>query len=478
VPGYLLAWNYMWRASPVCRSSSITISPMDASFSKRFTRVPATGCYSPVDVKVSHPWLDWFRPAEARAMGAGFGAYNTTAPFNSINPTAFKVVPPNIVHPDPKINKDYQAYLNENGNPKNPSTWYCNYQCMGWQEVAFNSLVSDLGMIFAGAAVVVGLVDSCTASVGWSFVTEDTTVDTLKHLREVSTHYGWAPSCLRGLVKSGCKFFYKSRCFCAVQLIALDMGARLCAKTVDVDGYYTVDYYVTMVLCQALFMALTLRFWSPYTCNPVIYTKNMWTQGTDDFLDLTVDPPAMKTIDLYEWIHLTRMQRLDHVTTYARRVGLDSIKDKPLGKQHTLSNADIKVKERKWVEVEDSAYKCFHSLHKCVAGCLYCRRHEIKTKKQKADKPEGIEVICINSHWDLKKTTFERDGHQIELKKKVHIPRDTPGRVTGKTSDGKLTVKWKINDDELVTNCEPLYISQYNERWRNFLKESGLDHQS
>jgi len=259
-------------------------------------------------------------------------------------------------------------------------------------------------------------------------------------------------------------------------LIALDVGARLCAKTVDVDGYYTVDYYVTLVLCQSLFIALTLRFWSPYTCNPVIYTKKIWTQGSDTFLDLTVDPPVQKTIDLYEWIHLTRMDRLNHATTYARRVGLDSIKDKPTKTEETNSNADNKVQERKWVEVEDSVYKCFHSLHKLVASCLYCGRHELKSKKQKAERPDDIKIVCINSHYDVKREVIMRDGHEMEEKKKVHIPRHTCGRVIGKTADGRLKVRWTLNNKDVVTNAEPSYISQASDKWTDFVKESGLGH--
>merc|ERR1712063_94350 len=139
---------------------------------------------------------------------------------------------------------------------------------------------------------------------------------------------GWAPRCFRGLAKLACNVFHKSRCFCAVQLIAVDAAARFCAKTFDVDGYFTVDYYVSLVLFQSLFLATILRYWNPFTVAPVIYTKNMWTQGNDTFLDLKVDPPVLQTIDLYEWLHLTTLQRTQHLALYARRVGFSSVPDK------------------------------------------------------------------------------------------------------------------------------------------------------
>lgn len=474
VPGYLLEWDYMWRASPVCRASFITLYPKDASFSKRFTRVAATGCYSPGKHSTQNSWLDRIRPAEVRAMGTAFQAYNTTAAYNSINPTAFKDGPPkHMVHPDPKINHDYQAFLDAHPHDKDPDSWYCNYQCMSWKEVAFNSLVSDLGMIFAGAAVVVGLVDSASASLGWHFVTEDTTIKTLKHLRDLSANFGWSPAPLRGLARTACELFHKSRCFCAIQLIALDFAARLCSKTVDVDGYYTVDFYVTMVLCQSLFFAVILRFWNPFTCAPVIFTKKMWTQGYDEFLDLTVDPPVLKRIDLYEWLHLTTIQRLQRVTIYARRVGLDSIQDR----QNPIAASNEKD-ERDWVEVEDYLYSCVHFLHVLVSKILYCGRHELKSHKEKIKKATSIPVVCINSYEGVVSDIQEENGRRFVVKRKVKIPRETTGIVIGKTGDGKLKVMWDIYGG-LEVDADPLYISQWDEKWKNFMNESGLaeDHE-
>merc|ERR1712137_1456316 len=102
---------------------------------------------------------------------------------------------------------------------------------------------SEIGMIFAGAAVVVGLVDSVSAARGWTLVTEDSSIPTLRKLREVSSNFGWAPRCFRGLAKLACNVFHKSRCFCAVQLIAVDAAARFCAKTFDLT---VISQWITM----------------------------------------------------------------------------------------------------------------------------------------------------------------------------------------------------------------------------------------
>jgi len=453
VPGYLIRWGYVWRPTPLCRATFVTIHNKKNSFSKRFTRVAATGCFSPGEHDAGFWWLESLRPIEVRAIGNPFGrdAWNHT-------------IPPNLISPDPKaIANTWYGHINK--------PMYCNYQCVAWAEVAFNDLVAELGLIFAGAAVIVGLVDSVTAAVGWSMVTEDSSIKTLKHLNDVTSRFGWVPCGLRGLARMCCSIFHKSRLFCALQLIGIDWCARWCAKTLDVDGYFTVDYYVTMVLCQSLFLATMLRLWNPFTIAPVVYTKNMWTQGNDTFLDLTVDPPVLKTIDLYEWLHLTTLQRTHYVAIYARRVGFDSIKDK---KDDEKEDSNRKQdKERHWRETPDCCYKTVHALHRAFVCCLYCGRHELKTK---GEAEETMSVICLKSFHGVRMIVNIRNGQEFEDKERIRIPKYTEGTVTGKTVN-KLIVQWNLKgyDREVETKADPLYVSQWSPEWKEYMDEMGAD---
>lgn len=448
VPGYLIQWGYVWRPTPLCRATFVTLHDKKNAFSKRFTRVAATGCFSPGKHEEGLWWLESLRTPEVRAIGHPFGrdAWN-------------KTIPHNLIKPDPKaIANTWYGKLHLNDI-------YCNYQCVSWAEVAFNDLVAELGLIFAGAAVVVGLVDSVTAAVGWSMVTEDSSIKTLKHLRDISSRYGWAPCGLTGLAKMCCSIFHKSRLFCALQLIGVDWCARWCAKTLDVDGYYTVDYYVTMVLFQSLFLATMLRLWNPFTVAPVVYTKLMWTQGNDTFLDLTVDPPVLKTIDLFEWLHLTTMQRMHYVSIYARRVGFDSIVDKKDDGKESNSKQD---KERNWRETPDCCYKIVHALHRAWVCCLYCGRHEVKDK---GEAEETMSVQCLKTFEGVRTIERTRNGQEFEDKERIKIKRGTEGTVTGKTVN-KLIVKWNLKGyaNIVETKADPLYASQWSPEWKEYME--------
>lgn len=167
------------------------------------------------------------------------------------------------------------------------------------------------------------------------------------------------------------------------------------------------------------------------------------------------------------------MQRLHHVTIYARRVGLDSIEDK---KNPVAVNNE--KDERDWVEVEDYAYTCVHFFHIIFTKILYCGRHQLKSYKEKMKKATSIPVVCINSYEGVVSQIKEENGRKFVEKRKVKIPRETTGLVVGKTADGKLNVQWDLFDN-LEVKADPLYISQWDEKWKSFMNDSGLseDHE-
>lgn len=358
--------------------------------------------------------------------------------------------PANMIHPD-----------------DDPTLGWCYYQCFQWNEIAFHDLVGSLGMIFAGAGVVVKITDSLSAAVGWKLVTESSSVITLKHLRDVSSDFGWAPGALRGLAESSCHLCHKSRTVCAIELVLINLAARWCAKELDVDGFNTVDYYVSMVIFQSVFFACILRFWSPFTNAPVIFTDKLWREGKDTFIDLDLDPPAYKEIDLYDWIHLTTKERLFHCTLYARRVGIDAVADKP----DWEGGGGIAVGKRKWIEKEDFFYNTYHMAGAFMKGICSCLGVGKDSPQEEAD---SMSVINLKPFKGTKEIVTKRDGITIVETEKVFVKISTPGEIKDKTADGKFVVEWQLESGKELLEIDPLFVAERTDEWTAFMKDSGL----
>jgi len=468
-PPYLVKKERAWFSNPVCRASAVSMFPMTGSFDKRFHRKAATGCFfTDKPNRMRKSFLHFLIPHQALWMGHTF----TKADFPHDNKTGLIIWPKNWMHPDPS-NPDVDKDLRDLKEWRNG---YCYYQCITWAEIAFSDLVGQLGMIFAGAAVVVKITDSISGYVGWPLVDEDTDIKTLQQIWDVSTDFGWAPGPFKCLAIQICKIFHKSRCFCAIQLISMDYAAFYLADIIDVDGFYTVDFYVSWVMILSAMIAVTLRLWSPFSMAPMIYTRKLWTEGEDKFIDLSVTPPKMAKCDLFEWLHLTSYQRMHHLTMYARRVGLDSIKEKENAENpKRICDED----ERHWEEKEDCFYLSYMQAYSCLVKLFTCNKREVKKKKTEKDKPSDMDVICLKQHESDREIDVRGpDGSIIITRRRFTIPLNARGVITGKTAGGKLLVDWKIkaafNQQEGVETLEsdPLYVSQMNKHWEAFMKKT------
>jgi hypothetical protein len=102
----------------------------------------------------------------------------------------------------------------------------------------------------------------------------------------------------------------------------------LLAPTINIDGFFTSDYYTTLIFIFAGFVSLSLRYWNPFTCSPLLYTKSLWMNGEDEFVKPGVDGGEAKkvTLSLYEWIHLSPDDRADYIFKYARSVSDKEVK--------------------------------------------------------------------------------------------------------------------------------------------------------
>jgi len=442
-PGYMLKLGFVWRPGPYCRATFVSMAPTASNFWKRFDRVEATGCYkAPSETTGGAFNLVTFLDPASVEMGQMF------------NNTWGKTLPANLIHPDPKI------------AGKERESGYCYYQCFTWTEIAFHDLVGNLGMIFAGAAVVVKITDSASASLGWTMVTEDTSVETLTHLREVSSNFGWAPGPFKHMAEGCCEIFHKSRAFCALQLLLINLAARWSAAIFGVDGFNTIDYYVSMVIFQSVFFAVVLRSWNPFTNAPVIYTRKLWMEGTDQFIDLDVDPPVFRDINLYEWLHLTTKQRLTHAALYARRVGLDAA-------QSTSGDEDIDdigVGKRKWEEKSDLFYAVFDSIRQCYRTVVSCGGFH----HAEEGPVEDLNVVALKPYQAPKDVELIFQGEKVIETEMVNVPISTSGKITGTTGDGNFLVDWDIKGEKVSLPIEPLFVAQVTSDWTKFMRDSHL----
>lgn len=420
--------------------------PEQIVFFKRFRRVSAAGCYgveegTAVERAGAFSLLQFLDPASVE-MGQMF------------NKTWVKD-PPNLVNPS-----------EASGNHG-----LCFYQCFSWTEIAFHGLVGNLGIIFAGAAIVTKITDSFSASLGWTMVTEDTSVETLTHLREVTSNFGWAPGPFRNVAEGCCEIFHKSRGLCALQLLLINLAARWCAATFDVDGFNTVDYYVSMVIFQSLFFAVLLRSWNPFTNAPVIFTRKLWAEGKDQFIDLDVDPPVFRTINMYEWLHLTTKQRLTHAALYARRVGLDAAQT---ASAPAVDIDDIKIGKRQWKEKDDFFNAAYNSINHCFKKLVSCGGFE-RVHKEAA---EDLHVVALKNYRGAKDVTVNFQGEEVIEVQMIEVPIATEGKITGTTADGDFVVEWNLKKDGekvLVSlPIEPLFVAQVTNQWKKFMSQSGL----
>jgi len=208
-------------------------------------------------------------------------------------------------------------------------SFHCMYQCVKWKTVGLMSLIKNVGSIVAGSAVVVKTSDTISKSfggrclgscyLGLPLITQDTSAEVMEKVMSTALHL---PG--KGRSKLSAAFV------CILAMSPLRFASKL-----DVDGYYTVDYYVTAVFLSSLVVALVVRQWNPYKVSRIAYTDKMWSNGEDQFIDFKKH--TLRTIDLYEWIHLTQESRADHLLGYARIVSVKAV-NKELQTQKNIND--------------------------------------------------------------------------------------------------------------------------------------------
>lgn len=199
----------------------------------------------------------------------------------------------------------------------------------------------------------------------------------------------------------------------------------------------------------------------------MIFTDKLWREGKDQFIDVDVDPPVYKEIDLYEWIHLTTKQRLFHCALYARRVGLDSIASKP-----DLDVANFAVGKRKWIEKEDGFYKAYEGCAACLKKILSCGGLLADPPKEEEDSMTVINLKPFDGAKEI--IVGDGDGNRLVRTEMIHVPISTHGEIVNKTSDGKFVVEWELESGRETLEIDPLFVAELTPDWTKFMKDSKL----
>lgn len=191
----------------------------------------------------------------------------------------------------------------------------CIYQCVKWKVYGFNTLVTKVGTIGAGNAIVTKMTETVTGFLGKK-VTPDTTVEGLRKLL-----WSTQPNKDERLYK----FFHKSAFVPAFIFGGLRLFLAFFVYKIDDHGFFTVDYYVSQVLLFAISTSIICRKWNIFRWEKYIYSDKMWTEGSEDFVipdgvDGDVLGSKPKSVDLFVWFHMSFEERAYLLIMYARRL--------------------------------------------------------------------------------------------------------------------------------------------------------------
>jgi hypothetical protein len=228
------------------------------------------------------------------------------------------------------------------------------------------------------------------------------------------------------------------------------------APRLDFDGYYTVDYFVTMVLIFASITTLVLRNCHPHLFAPIVYTTNLWVKGCDTFVDFGNGKKV--TLTLYDWLHTQNYQRAAFLMQCARRV--DPSKQ-PL---YSVTSAQPFEEAALHEFRDDGEDPAFKRMREAFAYVVPNHPNIDKSKEDEehcytkflmadcwpqADKPpkkDKMRVVCIHpfvAFTDIHEISSKQNTQSFGWRRaRVGISAGTQGEVLGKDSLNMVVVQW------------------------------------
>jgi len=329
----------------------------------------------------------------------------------------------------------------------------CIYQCVKWKAYGFNTLVTKVGTIGAGNAIVTKMTETITGYLG-NKVTPDTTAEQLRYLL-----WSTQPNKDARLYK----LFHKSAFFPALIFSGLRLFLAFFVYKIDDHGFFTVDYYVSQVLLFAISTSIICRKYNTFRWEKYIYSDKMWSNGSEDFvIPDGVDGDALgskpKSVDLFVWFHMSFEERAYLLIMYARK---------------------LPTNPKKWVNkkvqcfIEHSARVSFHGQDNVKES------HSMRIKR-------GLH----NDAWPKGTVAGQEGGMALVTWDKEHIlvdPTERDGQwfqtLQNYVKVTKQPELWEDKDPKLeqykaatTTKMHPMYLFDYGEEdggddWDKLLKD-------
>jgi hypothetical protein len=244
----------------------------------------------------------------------------------TMKPTKGGFEPANLVNPWTQCSDGTDGCTNGFTN-ETVSDHVCGYQCVKWKQLSVSAVIKVSGAVFTGAFFLTKIIEGWTSTMGYELITKDTSVTKLVRLLGVVRQYRTQRTCFGKL-----SIFLRKRMrrtACALQLALFWLMSYFLAPTLNIDGFFTADYYTTLIFIFAGLVSVSQRYYNAYMCAPLLYTRDLWLKGEDEFVapDEKGGQAKKKKVTLYDWIHLLPDERADYLFKYARAVSEAEVKD-------------------------------------------------------------------------------------------------------------------------------------------------------
>jgi hypothetical protein len=344
----------------------------------------------------------------------------------------------------------------------------CMYQCATWKKLSFQDTLKIGGVLTAGAAFLERLTLTLTSSSGWGrlkwshpLITADSSEEELEQALRYTLHEPRIPAMLGHILSL------------VIFVCLLIASMRFTAARLDLDGFYTVDFYVTNYFTLAVFIGFINRNIHVWRMAPIIFTEGLWMKGSDTFRG--TDSGNKVDIDLYEWYHIRPWDRARYPLSYARAIGpKDVAKYKPWSPHEKLEECQgtdflaltLPSELSHWEELKVKLI----DVEKQITTMEKQKKGECMVAKEDESGVVHPRVMCMQTFaqftdiW-IPKERFGRHG--TFKRRRVVVKRGAEGEILGKSHTNDVVVLWDNKDTDLVDiqsgSIEPSETDQLEE---------------
>lgn len=412
-----------WPIGMGCRADMTLPKQPGKSYLIRLWAGSPKGCYNVVG---SPHLLDKFLPPAVKDLVHEWWPSYSAQPFW----TTPDVKDPSLLHP----------YL-ETFAADGTASWHvdtdhiCKYQCVKWKPLSVVPLMKNMGSIFTGAAFIDKFINMVSARYGSAFITVDSSAKEVMEAIDRTLKVG--------------PWYFRSfmRCRCLLSFLLVEGFLQALTPHIAKDGFFTVDYYVTLVFLFAFACSVILRSYNPYTLNSIVYTRLLWEKGQDVF----VDQKGSKKVDLFEWLHTPPVKRCKLLLAHARRVSAKGMKTFFCQDEEDVPDDDeVDMDVDGEIGVLDGTEASFTSKRMLQhTEALLSIDSRVKALECDNNDVEAVKEVRGYAHTWIPGSEGRPSGWKTV---RVSISRHARGIVQGLMDNGTVMVKWlhRRTDGEFV----------------------------